>query len=322
MMKFRWVLPMLAALFPPVTGAQAQAWPTKPLEIVVPFAAGGGTDILARLVAPGLGSALGQQVIVVNKPGASSIIGTDLVAKSQPDGHTLLLIDSSITVNPSLRKNLPYDALKDLKAVVHAASAPVLLVTHPSVPAKSAKELVDLARKQPDKLSYASGGNGASTHLAGELFKLAAGVRILHVPYKGVGAAFVDVVGGQVSMIFAGIGTAGGFVTEGKLHPVALTGSQRNPAMPNVPTFAEVGLPSVDSSTLWGFLVAAGTPLPIVERLNTELTKVLKNPAVQARLIELGYTVGGGSPDAYAQLLRSETAKWQRVIEQAGIRIE
>ena len=220
-------------------GASAQDYPSRPIRLIVPFAPGGGTDILIRILAPKLGAALGQQLVVENRPGASSIIGTELVARSAPDGYTLLAVDTSFTVNPSLQPKLPYDSLKDLAPVIHLAAAPVILVLHPSVPAQSAKELVALAKSQPGALAYASGGNGASTHLAGELFKMVAGIDIVHVPYKGTGPAIADVVAGQVQMNFAGISSARPFVEAGRLRAIAVTGARRNPALPDVPTFAD-----------------------------------------------------------------------------------
>jgi len=304
------------------TGAQAQNYPNHPLRLVVPFAPGGGTDILARLVAPKVGDALGQQIVIDNRPGASSIIGTELVTRAAPDGYTLLAVDTSFAVNPSLQPKLPYDSLKDLAPVIHLAAAPVLLVVHPSVPAKTLKELVALAKTKPGLLAYASGGNGASTHLAGELFKMVAGVDIVHVPYKGTGPAIADVVAGQVQMNFAGISSGRSFVEAGRLRALAVTGETRNPAMPDVPTFTEAGFPGVDAGTNWGLFAPAGTPPAIIARLNTEFNRALRLPDVQSRITDLGYEAVGGTPEQWAAAERAEMDKWAKVVKAAHIKID
>ena len=301
--------------------APAQDYPSRPVRVIVPFAPGGGTDILVRILAPRLSASLGQQVVVENRPGASSIIGTGEVVRSAPDGYTLLAVDTSFTVNPSLQAKMPYDSLKDLTPVIHLAAAPVILVIHPSVPAKSVKELVALARAKPGGLAYASGGNGASTHLAGELFKMVAGVDIVHVPYKGTGPAIADVVAGQVQMNFAGISSARQHVESGRLRPIAVTGDKRNPALPEVPTFAESGL-TVDAGTHWGLLAPAGTPTAVIAKVNAETDRALQLAEVKARIAELGFDAAGGSPEAWAALIRSEMAKWAKVVKEARIKLD
>ena len=303
-------------------GASAQDYPSRPIRLIVPFAPGGGTDILIRILAPKLGATLGQQLVVENRPGASSIIGTELVARSAPDGYTVLAVDTTFTVNPSLQPKLPYDSLKDLAPVIHLAAAPVILVLHPSVPAQTVKELVALAKSKPGALAYASGGNGASTHLAGELFKMVAGVDIVHVPYKGTGPAIADVVAGQVQMNFAGISSARPFVESGRLRAIAVTGARRNPALPEAPTFAEAGLPGVDAGTHWGLLVPAGTPADVIGKLNVQTDRVLQQPDVKARIAELGFEAAGGTPEAWAALVRAEMTKWARVVKEARIKID
>jgi len=300
----------------------AQTFPAKPIRIVVPFAPGGGTDIMTRIYGPRVAESIGQQVVVENRPGAGSTIGTEIVAKSPPDGYTVLMVDTSYTVNPSLYRKLAYDSLKDLAPVIHAAAAPVLLVAHPSLPARTLKELVALARSRPGQLNYASGGNGASTHLGGELLKMEAGINMVHVPYKGTGPAIADVVAGQVTVMFAGISSAKQFVSAGRLRAIALTGAKRNAAMPEVPTFAEGGLPGVDAGTNWGALVPAGTPREVIARLNSELDRALQLPDVRARLVDLGYDVIGGPPERFGENARSEMTKWARVVKQAGIRLD
>ena len=300
----------------------AQTYPTRPIRVIVPFAPGGGTDILARILAPKLSDGLGQQIVIDNRPGGSSIIGTELVVKSPPDGYTLLAVDTSFSVNPSLHAKLPYDSFKDLAPVAHLASAPVLLVVHPSVPANTLKELVALAKAKPGSLAYASGGNGASTHLAGELFTMTAGVDIVHVPYKGTGPAIADVVAGQVQMNFAGISSARQFVDSGRLRALAVTGDKRNAAMPDVPTFAEAGYPGIDAGTNWGMFAPAGTPRDIIAKLNAEVNRVLQLADVKSRVAELGYDVGGGSPEDWGARARAEAEKWGKVVKQAGIKID
>jgi tripartite-type tricarboxylate transporter receptor subunit TctC len=308
----------LAATVP----AHAQTWPTRPIRLIVPFAPGGGTDILARLMAPKLGSLLGQQIIVENKPGAASMIGTQMAAQAQPDGYTWVMVDSTFQINPGLRSDLPYDSLKDLAPVIHLASGPVILVSNPALPVKTVRELIDLARKDPDKLFYGSGGNGASTHLAGELFNLAAGTRIGHVPYKGTGEAFAAVLANQVPLTFTGISSARPAVEAGKLRGLAVTGDKRNPALPEVPTFDEAGLHGVDSSTQWQLLTTAGTPVAVIDKINATVNQVLKDPDIQQRVAGLGYVVEGGTPADLMALNKEEIAKWTKVIKAANITLQ
>lgn len=314
-----WLAAMLLA-FAPI--ASAQSWPTNPIRMVVPFAPGGGTDILARLIAQKLSIGLGQQIIIENRPGGSSIIGSQTVERAAPDGYTLLMVDSTFMINPGLRSDLPYNTLKDFAPVIHLATAPVILVVHPSQPVKSARELIALAKAHPDTLFFGSGGNGASTHLAGELFNLAAGVKISHVPYKGTGEAFAAVLANQVPMTFTGISSARPAVEAAKLRALAVTGNQRSPALPDVPTFDEAGLHGVDSSTHWQVLAPARTPRSVILRLNSELVKVLADPDIKARVLKLGYVVAGGAPEDLATLNKQEVEKWTKVIQAAHISIQ
>jgi len=300
----------------------AQTYPTRPIRLVVPFGVGGGTDNLARIIEPYVSKALGQPLIIDNRPGGGSVIGMDAVVKSAPDGYTLVMTDTSIAVNPSLRKDMPYDALKDLEPVSLLATAPVILVAHPKVTAQTLQELVTLAKAQPGKFNYASGGNGASTHLGGELLKLVAGIDVIHVPYKGTGPAMNDLIGGHVDVMFSGISSARPHLDAGALRALAVTGEQRNPAVPDVPTFAEAGFGGVTASTYWGVLAPRGTPKEVVDRVSTELAKAMRDPEIITRIALLGYLpIGGGSAD-YAANLRSEIKKWGDVITKANIRIE
>jgi tripartite-type tricarboxylate transporter receptor subunit TctC len=301
--------------------ANAQNWPSKSIRLVIPFAPGGGTDILARVIAPRLSEILGQTIVVDNKPGASSIIGSQIVAQAPADGYTLMMVDSSLLVNPGLRANLPYDTLKAFTPISHLAEGPVILVVHPAVPAQTLAELVALAKAKPGELFYGSGGNGASTHLAGELFKMAAGVNIGHAPFKGTGEAMAAVMAGQVPMTFTGISSAKQPVDAGRLRALALTGDRRHPAMPEVPTFAEAGVKGVDASSHWGLLGPAGMPADIVEKLSSAVNKVLAETAVQSRVAGLGFDVKGGKPSDYATLMQVEIEKWRKVIQTAGINI-
>ena len=311
---------LAALLLFSATFAQAQTWPTRPLRLVIPFAPGGGTDILARVIAPKLSEVLGQQVVVENKPGASSIIGSQIVVQAAPDGYTLMMVDSSIYVNPGLRTELPYNTMKDLTPIVHMAVAPVILVVHPSVPAQTLAELIALGKAKPESLLYGSGGNGSSPHMAGELFNIASGVAITHVPYKGTGEALSSVLAGQVPLTYSGISSVRQAVEAGRLRALALTGAQRNAALPNVPTFAESGLPSVDCSSHWGLLGPAGMPPEVVAKLNAAVNQVLADPAIKERITALGYDVAGGPPAAYTKLLTTEIEKWRQVIKTAGIK--
>ncbi len=271
----------------------------------MPYAPGGGTDNLARLIAPKLSESLGQQVVIENRPGASGNIGYELAAKAAPDGYTLTMVDTSYMTNPSLFAKLPIDFDKDLIPLSLLASGPVILVVHPSLPATSIKELIALAKAQPGKLNFASGGNGSSTHLGGELFKLVAGVDILHVPYKGTGAAVNDLLAGQGTIMFAGISQARGAVEGGKLRGLAVTGTTRAPA--------------IDSSTLWGTMAPAALPRELAQRLNAELVKAVRAPDLKDRLVDLGYTPIGSTSEEFGKILRSETEKWAGVIKRAGI---
>jgi len=307
------------ALAPAV--AQSQAFPSRPIRIVIPYGTGGGTDILIRAIQPSLSRTLGQSIVVENRPGGGSVPGTDQVVRAPADGYTLLAMDSAILTNPGLRK-LPYDTVRDLTGVSMVASGPVLLVVHPSVPARDLKELLALVRSRPGALNYASGGNGTSTHLAAELMKLAAGVDIAHIPYKGTGPAMVDQLAGHVQMQFAGISTARPHVEGGKLRAIAVTGNVRSTAMPEVPTFSEQGLDGVDASSYWGVYAPAGTPAPILAQVSEHIARTLKEPEVIDRLTKAGFVPIGNSPPAHTSMMQSMIANWTTLIQKAGIKLD
>jgi tripartite-type tricarboxylate transporter receptor subunit TctC len=300
----------------------AQGYPVKPVRVMVPFAPGGGTDILTRVISPRLGETLGQQIVVENRAGGGSTIGSEIVAKASADGYTLLMVDTSFTTNPSLYSKLPYDSARDFAPVSLLASAPVILIVHPSVPVRSVKEFVALAKARPGQLNFASGGPGSSTHLGGELLKSAARIELQHIPYKGTGPAVADVLGGQVVMMFAGISSVKQHVAVGKLRAIAVTGDRRSPAMPEVPTFIESGLKGVDSGTYWGCLAPAGTPRDSVSKVSAAMASVLKLPDISQRLVDLGFDPIGGSPEQFAANINTETGKWARVIKAAGVRLD
>jgi tripartite-type tricarboxylate transporter receptor subunit TctC len=312
---------VLVAFLAAAPEAFAQSWPTRPIRLVVPFGAGGGTDNLARIIEPLVSKGLGQPLVIENRPGGGSVIGMDAVAKAAPDGYTLVMTDTSIAVNPSL-KPLPYDSIKDFEPVSLLAAAPVILVAHPSLPAKTLQEFVALAKQQPGKFNYASGGIGASTHLGGELLKFVAGIDVAHVPYKGTGPAMNDLIGGHVHVMFSGISSARPHMDSGALRALAVTGEARNAATPAVPTFAEAGLPGVTASTYWGVLAPKGTPKDIVERVSVEFAKAIREPDVVARIAQLGYLPIAGGPADYAANIKSEIAKWAPVVKNANIKAE
>src|SRR6185295_19166698 len=321
MRQFRLALGALFAVLLGAAPALAQSYPSRPIRLVVPFGAGGGTDNLARIIEPLVTKALGQPLVIENRPGGGSTIGMDQVAKAAPDGYTLVMTDTSIAVNPSL-KPLPYDTLNDFVPVSLLATAPVILMAHPKVPAKTLQEFVALAKAQPGKFNYASGGNGASTHLGGELLKLVAGIDVVHVPYKGTGPAMNDLIGGHVDVMFSGISSAKPYMDAGTLHALAVTGDKRNAATPDVPTFAEAGLPGVTASTYWGVLAPKGTPQEIVDSVSAAFAAAMRDPEIVERVGQLGYLPIAGGPADYAANLRSEIEKWGKVVKAANIKAE
>lgn len=303
--------------------ASAQAYPDKPIRMVVPFPAGGTTDILARAVAQKLSESLGQQMIVDNKPGAGGNIGAQEVARAAPDGYTLVMgTVGTHAINPSLYKKMPYDHVKDFAPVSLVASVPNLLVVHPSVPVNSVKELIAYVKANPGKLNFASSGNGTSIHLSGELFKTMTGVQMTHVPYKGSAPAVTDLLGGQVQLMFDNMPSALPHAKGGKLKPLAVTSAKRFPGTPDIPTIAEAGVPGYEASSWFGVLAPAGTPKEIVNKLSTEIAKALKTPEMTKRLEEQGAQAVGSTPEEFAAHIKAETAKWAKVVKESGATVD
>jgi tripartite-type tricarboxylate transporter receptor subunit TctC len=305
-------------------GAQGAAnYPNKPIRIVVPFPPGGATDILARAIGFELQKAWGQSVIIENKPGAGGNTGADLVAKSAPDGYTLVMATvGTHAINMSLYAKMPYDAVKDFEPVVLVAGVPNLLVVHPSVNAKSVRELTALAKAQPGKLNVASSGNGTSIHLAAELYKQMAGVDILHVPYKGSSPAVADLLGGQVQMMFDNMPVSLPHVKAGKLRALAVTSMTRSAALPDVPTMDEEGLKGFDATSWFGLLAPAGTPKDIVAKLNAAAVKALASPEMRERLAAQGADPVGNTPDQFAAFIKAEIDKWAKIVKASGARVD
>lgn len=322
-MKTMTLFATAAAALAFAASAQAQEdFPSKPVTLVVPFGAGGGTDNLVRTFQGALQEELGQTVVVENRPGGGSTIGTDLVTNADADGYTVLVVDTAITVNPALYDDLPYDALEDLDPVSMLATGPVILVAHPSSEASSVEELIMLAEENPDQLTFASGGNGSSTHLALELMQLETGIDVVHVPYRGSGPATTDLVGGHVDYMFNGISASKPHLESGALKALAVTGEERNPAVPEVPTFAELGYPEVNPMSIWGAWVPAGTDPAIVEQLSEAFSVAVNDPEVVEQLNALGYFTVGSSPEEYGERVRAETDRWGEVVDAAGITVD
>ena len=317
----RYVVAAIAAFLS--FSAAAQGYPSKPIRLIVPFAAGGGNDNVARLVGKRLADSLGQPVLVDNRPGAGGMVGAELAAKSAPDGYTLFLGGvGSHAINPNLHEKLPYDPIKDFAPVELLAQAPLVLVVHPSVPANSVAELTAYARAHPGKLNFASNGNGSSSQLAAVMFDSMAGVDMVHVPYKGLSPALTDLLSGQVQLMFSSVVAILPHIKAGKLRALAVTGAKRLASLPELPTIAESGLPGYEASSWYGILAPAGTPRNIVARLNAELTKALEQPEVRASLLAEGAEPVGGSPEAFAAHIRAEKERLGKLIRDAKIRLE
>ena len=302
--------------------AAAQNYPVKPVRFLVGFAPGGGTDIMARAVAQKLTEVLGQQVVVENRPGANGNIAGEAVARAPADGYTILMIAVSHSVNVSLYRKMSYDPIKDFSAVIAVGSVPLILSVHPSLPVKSVKELMALARSKPGALTFSSGGSGSPEHVSGELFKQLTGIQITHVPYKGSGASLVDLVAGQISMGFNTMPSVINYIKGGRLRPLANTDRKRSAVLPEVPTMIEAGVPGFELTSWYGVIAPVGTPKEIVSRLNAEIAKILEMKDIRERLASLGAQPMGGTPEQFDAHIRAEAVKFAKVVKEANLQVD
>jgi len=315
-------LALAALLAPQIAPAQAGAYPDKPLRFVVPYPPGGGTDVIARIVQERFQAALGQPVVIENRGGAAGSIGTDVVAKSAPDGYTVLFTLSSHTINPAIYPKLPFNTAKDFEPVGTVASLPQILVASPQFPANTVAELITMAKSRPDSLAYASVGNGSPGHLAGELFKLRTGVTMTHIPYKGGGPAVTDVMGGQVPLLWVSIPAAAQFVKTGKLKALAVSTLKRSAAFPDVPTMQEAGVADFEVDSWYAMFVPAKTPKPVIDKLNRALNSVVHEPAIRDKLLAQGSEGVGGTPEALGKAVDAEMLKWAKLAKDANIKAD
>jgi len=314
---------LLAALaFSLASAAFAQAWPARPVKIIVPFPAGGPTDVLTRALGEKLSTALGQPVVVDNKPGAGGSIGADFVAKSASDGYTLVMATSSThSIGPYLGK-LPYDPQKDFTPIVYVGNATNILVVSPTLGINSVRELIDAAKKSPGKLNYATSGIGSISHLTSEMFASMAGIKLTHVPYKGTQLSMPDLMSGQVALLFDSVLTAKPHIDSKRLKGLAVSSRERSALVPDMPTVNESGLPGFDSWTWFGLFGPAGTPQPVVDRVNAEMNRIVRDPAIKERFAQLGFETAGGTPADFAAVVQSEARKWSQVIREANVKPE
>lgn len=326
MNHWTWIIGAAASLAlgsAPWHAAQAQDYPNKPIKVVVPYAPGGSTDILTRIVAQKMSTRLGQGVLVENRPGANGVIGTEAVAKSAPDGYSLLMVTNGQTISTGLNPTgLPWNLEKDFVPLVNVAAMPNLIVVHPSQPFKTLGELIDAAKARPGKLSYSHAGLGSPQHMAGELFKLVSKVDIVGIPYKGGGPAVADAVAGQVAIVVAGIPAVSGHVASGKLRALAATSLKRSPLLPELPTVAESGYPGFDAIFWIALIAPRGVPAPVVQKLNVEVNAILRDPEVGNQFSVQGASPAGGSPADLAAYIRNDIETWSRVIKEANIKLE
>jgi tripartite-type tricarboxylate transporter receptor subunit TctC len=306
-----------------VSGAAfAQAYPTRPVKLIVPFAPGGFTDVVARILGQKLSVAMGQQFVIENKAGAGSTIGTDFVAKAAPDGYTLVMVSTTHVISPSIYKNMPYDPIKSFTVISKLVDSPYVLLVNPKLPARNVQELVALAKAAPDTIHYASSGNGSSQHLMGGLFASMTGAPLKHVPYRGSGAAATDLVAGVVESSFAGVPNALSQVPQGRLRALAVTTAKRIPQLPDVPTMQEAGVPGYEASVWLALLAPAGTPKDIVMRLNSEVAKVMSAPETQKALYDAGVEPTPSTPEAMTDYMVKDMTRWAKVIKDTGIKLE
>ncbi len=317
------LMAVVALIAAPSAWSQAGAYPSRPVRVVVPFPAGGTTDILARAIAQRLSEAMGQPFIVDNRPGAGGNLGAELVAKSAPDGYTLLMgTVGTHAINPGLYPKMPYDHIKDFAPVLLVAGVPNILEVNPNVPVHTVAELIAYAKANPGKLNFASSGAGTSIHLSGELFKTMAGVSMQHVPYKGSAPALQDLMGGQVDLMFDNLPSSIALIKGGKLRPIAVTSATRSTALPDIPTIAESGLPGFEASSWFGLLAPAGTPPAIVDKINAEGNKWLASTDAKDKLGSQGAITGGGSPNDFVGHIAAETVKWAKVVKESGAKVD
>ncbi len=303
-------------------GSYAQQYPVKAIRFISPYPAGGGNDTLLRILGDKLGEQMGQRVIVDNRPGANTIVGTELLVKSPPDGYTFILLPNSFATNPSFYPKLPYDTMKDLAPVGQIAQSPQMIVAHPSMPARTLRQLIALSKAQPGVLSYGTSGNGSTGHLAGVLLSMMTGLQLTHVPYKGTAPAVNELIGGHIPLMISSMIATLPHVRSGKLKIIALTTAKRSPAIPEVPTIAESGAPGYDATLWYGILAPARTPEAIVKRMNAELTAVLKSPDIVEKLATQAVEPHPTSPEQFAALIRSELEKWSKVIRASGVKAD
>ena len=311
-----------AALALSLTCAMAQSYPNRPVRLIVPFAPGGFTDVVARILGQKLSAAMGQQFVIENKPGAGSTIGTDFVAKAAPDGYTLVMVSSTHVISPWIYKTLPYDPIKSFTVVTKLVDSPYVLLVNPKVPARNVQEFIALAKAAPDTIHYASSGNGSAQHLMGALFVAMAGAPLKHVPYKGSAGAATDLVAGVVESSFAGVPNALAQVPQGRLKALAVTTGKRAPQLPDVPTLQEAGVPGYEASVWLALLAPAGTPPDIVARLNGEIAKLMKTPDTLKALSDAGVEATPSSPEAMAQYMSQELTRWGKVVRDTGVKLE
>jgi tripartite-type tricarboxylate transporter receptor subunit TctC len=322
-LKFWLAATGVALLYSVIAGsALAQTWPSRPIRMVVPYTPGGYTDYMARTVGQKLSEALGQTIVIENKPGANSVIGADAVAKAPPDGYTFGTVIAAHAVNATLNPKLPFDTLKDFTYVSLMSVAPLIMVAHPSTPANNVQELIALAKAKPGELNFASSGIGAAAHLTMEMFKSRVGINMVHVPYRGTSPALQDIIGGRVNVMFDVVGSLMPHVRAGSLKSIAVTAKDRMPAAPEVPTMVEGGVADFVSGTWAGVIAPAGTPKEIVNRVSSEIQRILRDPAMREQLSKLGYEAVGSTPAEYETFFREEVARWAKVIKDAGIKAE
>jgi len=310
----------LAAM--PVPGAQAQIFPAKSVRFVVPFATGGASDIVGRVVGQKLGEMWGQTVVVDNRAGGSGMIGTELVARSAPDGYVLLVVEPTFAITPSLFAKVPFDVQKDFAPIVQLGQAPQVLVVHPSVPAKTVKELIALARAKPGQITFASPGTGTTGHLGLELFKMMAKVDMVHIPYKGAGPAVADLLGGQVSVAVVSVSSAQANIKAGRLRALGVTSAQRFSGAPEIPTIAEEGLPGFDTLQWWGLVAPRATPADVIDKIAAAAGRLVASPEMKERMLALGAETAASSPERFAAFIRDEIDKWGKLVRASGARVD